>query len=554
MSRFDLPEPKFCAARHERYSASRLATLILALMSLQGCAMFDPYVAPNNTLCPANTSDVDLSGAVACATGWQREYRGALKTHAQVGAWTGTTLILASAAAIGLGATGDTGDTITWIGAGGAALYGTSAWLGSEPREAAYIDGMKAMSCVVSIAQPLTFIDAQSTDFDADLSELRTAIGAVRPKLRRAEAEHLNAVRSSETDTRITSAEIGRAQKIIDAGKTQIAAAEQIYESGLRLKLQTQQAPAELMAAIQRISTEVDALIAKTTADPQALPALINGLASASGMFTSLATPPEVESAEADQLFSSAAQTGPLAELNAAIEEMQPLLDSLVTPSADVRIVVAAAADKLALPTLKQCGVDDDTLAGDISLVPAADISVNNSAAFSRAIVINGGKSPYQAEILEAPINNLSISQPVPFGPRVVIRGETGVAPGSYTLHIADAAGHSKTVTITVAAAEESPASPSNASTPTPTISSTCPNPNFERDEFEKGLSDSRVACLQQALNLTGNDVDGSIGPNTRSALCAINSATNGRVTEQVANELIGAWLAASGQAPDSCQ
>lgn len=48
---------------------------------------------------------------------------------------------------------------------------------------------------------------------------------------------------------------------------------------------------------------------------------------------------------------------------------------------------------------------------------------------------------PYIAELLERPVNNLEVTQPAPFGPRVLTEVKTGAPSGTYTVFVTDGAG-----------------------------------------------------------------------------------------------------------------
>lgn len=361
------PGPRAVVAAHRPFCAQSrniVSCLLIASLFISSCSMFNPYVEPETGQCPANADGTALSEAVQCASSWQNEYRGALQEHARFSSTIGTTLIIASAVALGIGATSGSSEAIIWIGAGGAAGYGVASWLSSKPREAAYLAGMKAMSCAISITQPLVALNATVTNLEGQLITLNTALGSAKPAYRRAEAALLAYQRVDFEPARLAIA-----QQAVESAANQIAATDQLYEEATSMRARYDAAPSQLLGAVERITVEVDALLAQTTADIQALPSIINGLADASGMFTSLAvTPPEPEVTEKlikDGEVVVQADEPELRELIDAISELRGELDALATLARPIRVQVDNASSKVSLAALKDCGVDDDTLAGD---------------------------------------------------------------------------------------------------------------------------------------------------------------------------------------------
>ena len=83
--------------------------------------------------------------------------------------------------------------------------------------------------------------------------------------------------------------------------------------------------------------------------------------------------------------------------------------------------------------------------------MPAGDVELKAAETATKQLVITGGKAPYTAELLEDPVPGLTVKQPVPFGPRILIRKEGTTTPAeTFNIYITDAAGHNKTVMIVV--------------------------------------------------------------------------------------------------------
>jgi hypothetical protein len=196
-------------------------------------------------------------------------------------------------------------------------------------------------------------------------------------------------------------------------------------------------------------------------------------------------------------------------------------------------------------------------------LTPSGAITVIADTAFNRSIMINGGKSPYQAEILEAPLNNITLSQPVPFGPRIAIKGEPGMPVGDYTVYVADAAGHSTSLSLKVvaggtdgAANNRNSAGGQGEDSDSPQASN-CPAESEAPDAFELSLSVNAIKCIQAVIEIPESERDGVIGETTRKALCKYQDNSNmtptGRITEILRDTLVKQFGQVLGEESD-CQ
>ncbi|MCG8606241.1 peptidoglycan-binding protein, partial [bacterium] len=263
-------------------------------------------------------------------------------------------------------------------------------------------------------------------------------------------------------------------------------------------------------------------------------------------------------------------------EMLGAIETLQGALDKLATAATDVRVMVGTASPKMTQSELDNCNIDSSAIETDIRLIPDTLGSVTPGVEFTRTIVVSGGKSPYTAEILEAPVDGFAISQPVPFGPRVQIKGTDSVAAGTYTIFIADAAGHQRSLKLTVPAVQDSAGNGNGsgggggsgqpvADETTSTLQNECPEPIRNAPEFnvatpyEERLDrdDARAMCLQRELGLTDGSVDGNIGLETRGAFCrrqkAIGLEPTGRFDEETVNDLVQLWIDEKALPEDDC-
>src|SRR5436190_10155780 len=160
----------------------RILALGLSLLAAAGCSLVNPFVIGPRTRVAAATAppspSMDLPTAKAYADKVKDEYREALGDQAKLLSWLGIGLIPLSAAAIGLGATGGPPSAVLATGLTGAAGFGVGTWLINKPRQAAYVAGIKAVSCAVDAVEPLGEINIAS--LHASLTTLETGIPALQ--------------------------------------------------------------------------------------------------------------------------------------------------------------------------------------------------------------------------------------------------------------------------------------------------------------------------------------------------------------------------------------
>lgn len=171
---------------------------------------------------------------------------------------------------------------------------------------------------------------------------------------------------------------------------------------------------------------------------------------------------PESE-ASTDQLAGSDQQIADVAEalevteptpeqkLNELLGQLEISLILLSSAALQVASVVNTVSETRPLETLKLCGVEVPEEVKRIKVIAAGDVELENGKAATKQLVISGGKAPYTAELLEDPVTGLTVKQPVPFGPRVLIRTDGNTPAEKYNIYITDAAGHDKTIVLNVA-------------------------------------------------------------------------------------------------------
>jgi hypothetical protein len=72
--------------------------------------------------------------------------------------------------------------------------------------------------------------------------------------------------------------------------------------------------------------------------------------------------------------------------------------------------------------------------------VEPKSIEFTKGTAGTRRLIILTGKKPFAAQLLEHPVDGLTIDQPVPFGSTVNVKYDGTDVAGTYTVHIVDGA------------------------------------------------------------------------------------------------------------------
>ena len=429
------------------------------------------------------TETVTLPVALVYGERVRSAYREALGDQARLQAWLGIGLIPLSAAAIGLGATGGSSAAILALGLTGAAGYGTGTWLLNRPRQAAYVAGIKAITCAEDAMTPLNVPIAVQKGLETNLADLRKttqalqtaqakltatvatadakvgALTTVRPPL---------AVRRDEVRALVVTA-----RDELKAADAALTVADKAHGSGVALKAVLDTAGGQLVAAINKIADTVDGLVVETQRDPQALATIISGLGGAYRTFTTVpegmaitrTPPPKGADGGMGQSGDVAPEkrTWPLteaeeaifrAELDALAVELRSQLADLRTATAAVTVprrwvadTVNAVAKDPPVEKLKGCGVQAGELITMLTLDPAGPYEIAPPGSIS--FTLKGGLSPYGASIAQG-VSGLTVTQAAPFSPAITVAAAKDTPDGAYTVHLTDGKGQIVTATITV--------------------------------------------------------------------------------------------------------
>jgi len=438
---------------------ARFAVLLLTIVFFVGCSLVDPFVTRKKAAPPPLTESVKLTDAFDYAARVKEVYRSALRDQALLQSWLGIGLVPLTAAAIGLGATGTSPNTVLSLGLGGASALGIGTWLYNKPRQLAWVAGLKAVTCAEDAVIPLLPFDGKT--LETDLTALSTKI----PILERQIATVAEIIDRFEPDfaklsLSARSAEpqyerlLKDAKDELSSAKSLITSADAAYSAGTDVEHMVSTAGQRLLVAIDKIVDAVDGIIVETQRDPQALSTIISGLGAT---YKTITTVPEVFKGIGQQAPPMKAQ-GELpvpATLPKTYLELSKALGDLRQQSADLsearrRIagVVNMISKDAPLKALESCGVKAGDVVTALTVDPAPPFQLAKSA--SMGFVVKGGVPPYAATI-KGPSDGVSVSPAAPpFSVAFSLTASKDAQAGTYVLNLFDSSGQAKSVVVTV--------------------------------------------------------------------------------------------------------
>jgi hypothetical protein len=429
----------------------RNVVLAGAVVFMSGCALTNPHIEFEKRTALAAAASVEIGAAVTYAEQTKAAYRKALGQRAEFRNLLGVGLIPLMAATLALGIDGSHATEVLILGMTGAAAYGAGTWLDGKPVERAYIAGFNATTCAIDAIEP--FRIAKN---DPDFGEFQAGLQAIDSKIEHVDTQ-VGKIRDALSLMSADSLLVSRANADVDAALSVAANARTVRSNGVSLRREINLTGSRLVAAVDRITGEVDMAVHQSQADLQALASIIGGLGQAYGKFT--AVPESLKSAKdvkgapngLEQAGESLTlRTGETINLFAELQVLHNHVAALASTSRKVGDFVNVVAGSKPAEALKRCGVDPDEIAGDIAVDPEGPIEFQVNAKSSVGRVIIGGRSPYRAMLVgNAP--GITVIQPELFGPVFVVQSADGLVKGEYSLMVADGSGRRKTVLIRVA-------------------------------------------------------------------------------------------------------
>ena len=405
--------------------------LALAVIGLAGCgSLANPYLRFDGR--PAVTSKqeddsvlvrhISIGDAVAYADKIKDGYREAIGDEATFTRLLGAGLIGTATALPVMALNEARAKSLGIVGLYGAGAYALDAWLQSEPRQRAYIQGYNAVNCAVAVVRPLAF------DWNQEpYKSFGTAVTGVVSKIRDLEGEIADAIIKIENGNRQSPAERKLGPQMVALARTAIDEAKAARRKGIEVRIRIDAAGGRLTNAVDRIIGEVDAAIQVSASDFSTLSGIIGGLGGIYGEFPG---------APAISVFgTSDSQTGQ--EGGSAFSELAGRTAAVASDTLVISDFVIALALAQPVETLKSCRVDPETITTAMSIQPAR-ASFSGTRDETRSFLVQGGAFPYMMSVQGTDSNLISVDQPAGFGPSFTITVKSGAPTGLYSIHVAD--------------------------------------------------------------------------------------------------------------------
>ena len=424
---------------------------MIGSLTVSGCSLIDSYLKWNLPAIKDFPPNIQFSlpYAIKYANNARDAYQTKLSDNAKLTNTLAPGLITLGAIVLGLAAYGAHTDTILGVALGGGTAYSLGNWFSNNTRELVYIAGMKGMSCAVDAVLPLNFskrsremleIDAKA--LSGSIANVNSAIGNVRNRIPAAEPH----------DTALADS----ARTLISRVETHIKTADETYASGSILLRHVDTVGTDLVAAVDRIGVAVDRAVQQTQPRLESVVNVISQLSDASNIFApgldlrgTLAGRITPEPSPQSLVELTPAQLGAIKMLRIAVNDLASMGADLASRTRQVASVVNSVNKNRPIETLKDCGVNVSEISTDITVAPT-QVQFKAKTAGKRTIIVSGGKSPYVARLLESSTPGVSVQNPIPGDRSIVVKATKDVTVGTYTLFVADAANHDKTVSINV--------------------------------------------------------------------------------------------------------
>ena len=443
--------------------------LALAAIALAGCGslanpclLFDgrPAVVSKQPDGTVLEHPIAIGYAVAYADAVKDRYRKAIGDDATFNRLLGVGLI-GTATALPIMALNEArAKSLGIVGVYGAGAYALDAWLQSEPRLRAYIQGYNAVNCAVSVVLPLVFDQDQEPykSFDTAVDGIASNIGDLEEAIAYAKIEIDILERLSSEDKKL-----GRL--MLASARTAIAEAKEARRRGMEVRIRIAAVGGRLTSTVDRIIGEVDATIQANASDFSTLSGIVGGLGRIYGEFpgapaisvfgngkppglpNAIVEPQNVNGVPAN---GSVENTALLALSHLAAETAKVTSDTLIISDFVTSLSLARPVE-----ALKACRVDPETITTAMSIDPAS-ASFSGERDETRSFLVRGGAFPYMMSVRGTDSSLILVDQPASFGPAFTITVKSGAPTGLYSIHVADGSRRTASLPLEVVGAEPS--------------------------------------------------------------------------------------------------
>ena len=338
----------------------------------------------------------------------------------------------------------------------GGTAYAVGQWNLRPQRLLIYQAGVEGMNCALAAVIPLSMSDTDLGSLRAGLADIEARVGSTNAAIDVAAAA-LAPLRS-----RLEPTDIARDDAILTAAADAVVLANKVLPAGRQLAARVQRVGLELISTVDRIAAAVDKAVQSTLPDLSSVPKIVAGLAGNAGSF---APGSGVEASLKDALANAGItpKSGSLIDQNASAEAKARKLETddletklvavdkqrreLLAAVAGVQARISAVDSSATADALKSCGVADLPLGLKLT---ADKLSFPGGTDASKAFVISGGNKPYVLELLDSPVDGLSVKGPVPGESRAQVSVTQALASGSFSLLVMDSSAQMQTQKVSI--------------------------------------------------------------------------------------------------------
>ena len=338
----------------------------------------------------------------------------------------------------------------------GGTAYAVGQWNLRPQRLLIYQAGVEGMNCALAAVIPLSMSDTDLGSLRAGLADIEARVGSTNAAIDVAAAA-LAPLRS-----RLEPADIARDDAILTAAADAVVLANKVLPAGRQLAARVQRVGLELISTVDRIAAAVDKAVQSTLPDLSSVPKIVAGLAGNAGSF---APGSGVEASLKEALANAGItpKSGSLIDQNASAEAKARKLETddletklvavdkqrreLLAAVAGVQARISAVDSSATADALKSCGVADLPLGLKLT---ADKLSFPGGTDASKAFVISGGNKPYVLELLDSPVDGLSVKGPVPGESRAQVSVTQALTSGSFSLLVMDSSAQMQTQKVSI--------------------------------------------------------------------------------------------------------
>ncbi len=371
---------------------------LLVCLGSGACASYNPYVTPDPALYPTVRENTLTANEISYAQAQVDLWRQKANSVSNSQLYLNSVILPTALTAANFAVTGDRGEsaitTLSTVALGGLTLRELSR---SNPRQAIYMSGIKALECLAWNAAPLA-LDASTinrlnqnvVDLEIEMTPLTTSVADLETAIAAIKAE--SAGWSAAGKVKLASIEL-----VVQTAKTELSDAKLTLDGANALSGALTKAPGQLRARIGSIQYEVDNQLRQQEASPEQILGIAAGFSTALQSYVSSITPTaetgdgqisNTNSRRDDGAKATPGEIAALGELQSKLTLMKASLAKLQTSKAKLKSIAASNALAVtATDSFADCEVEG--VVKPITIIPP-DL-IREVSADEHGVTITGG-------------------------------------------------------------------------------------------------------------------------------------------------------------------